>query len=206
MCGNFAKLVTVSTYIGCIPVGLGHNDPWVESHMWPQQTWGQRLSRDQWPLVQVFEKRVTVSTYLMYFCATWTQWLWVESHMWPQQTWSQKSCRGQWPLVQVFERKGHCIHHRLIKTQIGHARDFAWYRGQRPSPARVILSHERIQIHVRENLCSYVTKSATLSCAWVVIVRHFNHARRGRALAAISGKAPSVSGVWYPHTLMYFQI
>ena len=39
-----------------------------------------------------------------------------------------------------------------MKTQIGHARDFAWYRGQRPSPARVILSHERVQIHARENL------------------------------------------------------
>ena len=49
------------------------------------------------------------------------------------------------------------LHHRLIKTQIGHARDFAWYRGQRPSPARVILSHERVQIHARENLCSYAT-------------------------------------------------
>ena len=49
------------------------------------------------------------------------------------------------------------LRHRLIKTQIGHARDFAWYRGQRPSPARVILSHERVQIHARENLCSYAT-------------------------------------------------
>ena len=39
-------------------------------------------------------------------------------------------------------------------------------------------------------------KFATLSRAWVVIVLHFNHARRGRALAAISGKVPSVSGVW----------
>ena len=47
--------------------------------------------------------------------------------------------------------------HRLIKTQIGHARDFTWYRGQRLSPARVILSHERVQIHARENLCSYAT-------------------------------------------------
>ena len=47
--------------------------------------------------------------------------------------------------------------HRLIKTQIGHARDFTWYRGQRPSPARVILSHERVQIHALENLCSYAT-------------------------------------------------
>ena len=40
-----------------IPMGLGLNDPWVESHMWPQQTWGQRSSRGQWPLVQVFVKR-----------------------------------------------------------------------------------------------------------------------------------------------------
>ena len=37
-------------------MGLGYNDPWAESHMWPQQTWGQRSSRGQWLLVQVFEK------------------------------------------------------------------------------------------------------------------------------------------------------
>ena len=30
---------------------------WIESHMWPQQTWGQRSSRGQWPLVQVFGKK-----------------------------------------------------------------------------------------------------------------------------------------------------
>ena len=41
----------------CIIMGLGHNDPWVESHMWPQQTWGQRSSRGQWPLVQVFGQK-----------------------------------------------------------------------------------------------------------------------------------------------------
>ena len=40
-----------------IHMGLGHNDPWVESHMWPQQMWGQRSSRVQWPLVQVFGKK-----------------------------------------------------------------------------------------------------------------------------------------------------
>ena len=44
-------------------MGLGHNDPWVESHIRPQQMWGQRSSRGQWPLVQVFTKTVTVSTY-----------------------------------------------------------------------------------------------------------------------------------------------
>ena len=40
-----------------IVMGLAHNDPWVESHMWPQQTWGQRSSRGQWPLVQIFGKK-----------------------------------------------------------------------------------------------------------------------------------------------------
>ena len=34
--------------------------------MWPQQMWGQRSSRGQWPLFQFFAKTVTVSTYLMY--------------------------------------------------------------------------------------------------------------------------------------------
>ena len=59
----------------CIPMGLGHNDPWVQSHMWPQQTWGQRSSGGQWPLVQVIEKRVTVSTYFDVFSNLILQWL-----------------------------------------------------------------------------------------------------------------------------------
>ena len=44
-------------------MGLGHNDPWVESHIRSQQMWGQRSSRGQRPLVQVFAKTVTVSTH-----------------------------------------------------------------------------------------------------------------------------------------------
>ena len=100
----------------CIPMGLGHNDPWVESHMWPQQMWGQRSSRGQWPLVQVFAKRVTVST--SFFCKKghrihilWCIFMglghndpWAESHIRPQQMWGQRSSRGQWPLVQVFTK------------------------------------------------------------------------------------------------------
>ena len=41
----------------CIFMGRRYNDPWVESYMWRQQTWGQRSSRGQWPLVQVFGKK-----------------------------------------------------------------------------------------------------------------------------------------------------
>ena len=36
---------------------------------------------------------------------------------------------------------------------------------------------------------------ACVSCYCATFRLHFNHARRGRALAAISGKVPSVSGV-----------
>ena len=59
----------------CIVMGLGHNDSWVESHMWPQQTWGQRSCRGQWPLVQVFGKRISVSTYFDVFSNLILQWL-----------------------------------------------------------------------------------------------------------------------------------
>ena len=51
----------------CIPMGLGHDDPWVESHIRSQHMWGQRSSRGQWPLVQVLAKTVTVSTYFDVF-------------------------------------------------------------------------------------------------------------------------------------------
>ena len=59
----------------CIVMGLGHNDPWVESHMWPQQTWGQRLSRvnDLW--FKFLEERVSVSTYFDVFSNLILQWL-----------------------------------------------------------------------------------------------------------------------------------
>ena len=87
----------------CIFMGLGHNDPLGESHMWPQQTWGQRSSRGQWPLDQGFDKKVTLSTYLRcIFMGLGHSDPWVVSHMWPQQTWGQRSCWGQWPLVQVL--------------------------------------------------------------------------------------------------------
>ena len=57
MCVLFCKIDHCIQIHWCIPMGLGHKDRWVASHMWPQQTWGQRSSRGPWPLVQVFEKR-----------------------------------------------------------------------------------------------------------------------------------------------------
>ena len=89
----------------CIFIGLRHNDLWVESHMWPQQTWGQRSSRvnDLW--FSFFEKKGH------YIYILWCIFMrlshndpWVESYMWPQQTWGQSLSTSQWPLVQVFEK------------------------------------------------------------------------------------------------------
>ena len=59
----------------CIVMGLGHNDPWVESHMWPQQTWvkGHLGVNDLW--FKFLEKRVSVSTYFDVFSNLILQWL-----------------------------------------------------------------------------------------------------------------------------------
>ena len=57
MCVAFCNIDHCIHIHWCIVMGLGHNDPWIESHMWPQQTWGQRSSRGQRPLVQVFGKK-----------------------------------------------------------------------------------------------------------------------------------------------------
>ena len=67
VCGNFCKIDNCIHIHWRIPMGLGHNDPWAQSHMWLQQMWGQRSSRGQWPLVQVLAKRFTVSTYFDVF-------------------------------------------------------------------------------------------------------------------------------------------
>ena len=55
------KLIFGHPVLWCIFMGLEYNNPWVESHTWPQQNLGQRSSRIN--DLQVFEKRLTVSTY-----------------------------------------------------------------------------------------------------------------------------------------------
>ena len=95
VCGIFFFKIDHCIHIHwCIPMGLGHNDPWVESHMWPQQTWGQRSSKGH-----------CIHILWFIFMGLGYNDPWRESHMWPQQTWDQRSSRGQWPLVQVFEKR-----------------------------------------------------------------------------------------------------
>ena len=95
-------------------MGLGHNNSWVESHMWPQQMWDQRSSRGQWLLVEVFEKKVTVSTYFDVF--SWDprtqRSLGRVAHVTSTDL-GQRSSRSQLPLVQVF-KKGSLYPHTLI--------------------------------------------------------------------------------------------
>ena len=40
----FFLIVTMSTYFDVF-MGVGHNDPWVDSHMGHQHMWGQRSSK-----------------------------------------------------------------------------------------------------------------------------------------------------------------
>ena len=94
----------------CIPMGLGRNNPWAESHMWPQQTWGQRSLgvNDLW-FKFVKKGSLYPHTLMYFFIRLGHNDPWVETHIWPEQTWGQRSSKGQWPLVEGFE-KGHCIH------------------------------------------------------------------------------------------------
>ena len=103
---SFSKKVHCIHILWCIFMWFGHNDPWVESHMWPQQMWGQRSSRGQWPLVQVFfcKKGHCIRILWCIFMGLGHNDPWVESHIRPQQMWGQRSSMGQWPLVQVFEK------------------------------------------------------------------------------------------------------
>ena len=65
----------------CIVMGLGHNDPWVESHMWPQQTWGQRSMT----FGSSFWKKGSVYPHtLMYF-----------------QIWYYNGCKSMWSRKQA---------------------------------------------------------------------------------------------------------
>ena len=87
-------------------MGLGHNDPWVESHMWPQQMWGQRSSRGQWPLWFMFFAKKGHCIHILWciFMGLGHNDPWVESHIRPQQMWGQRPSSGQWLLVQVFAK------------------------------------------------------------------------------------------------------
>ena len=135
-------------------MGLGHNDPWVESHMWPQQMWGQRSSRGQWPLVQVScTKGHCIHILWCIFMGLGHNDPWVESHIRPQQMWSQRWSRSQWPWFKLLQIKGHCIHIlRCIFMGLGHDdpwveshiwRQQPWgqrlFRGQWPFQARLVV-------------------------------------------------------------------
>ena len=107
---SFSKKVHCIHILWCIFMGHGHNDPWVASHIRPQQMWGQRSSRGQWPLVGNLQKGHCIHILWCIFIGLGHNDPWVESHMWPQKMWHQRSSRGQWPLLQAFCKKGQCIH------------------------------------------------------------------------------------------------
>ena len=109
VCGNFCKIDHCIRIHSCIPMGLGHNDPWVESHMWPQQlnrcgVKGHLGVNDLW--FKFFcKKGHCIHILWCIFMGLGHNDPWVESHMRPQQMWGQRSSRGHWPLVQVFAKR-----------------------------------------------------------------------------------------------------
>ena len=173
---SFSQKVHCIHILWCIFMGLGHNDPWVESHMWPQQMWGQRSSRGQWPLVQVWAKRFTVSTYFDVFSWTWTQWsLGRVTHVTSTDVGS-KVIRGQWPLVQVFFCKiGHCIHILwCIFMGLGHndpwVKSHMWPQqmwGQRASRGQwplVQVFAKTVTVSTYFHVCSGETRGSRTTC------------------------------------------
>ena len=99
----------------CIFIRLGYNNPWVESHMWPQQTWGQRSSRGQLPLVKGFEQKRSLYPHtLMYFHGTWTKWSFGSVTHVTATDLGSKVIWGQWPLVEGFEQKRSLYPHTLM--------------------------------------------------------------------------------------------
>ena len=103
---SFCKKGHCIHILGSIFMGLRHNDPCVESHLWPQQMWGQRSSRGQWPPGSSFlQKGHCIHILWCIFMGLGQNDPWVvESHIRPQQMWGQRSSRGQWPLVQVIAK------------------------------------------------------------------------------------------------------
>ena len=73
VCSIFANVAHIIHIHWCIPMGLRHNDPWVESHMWPQPKWCQGSSRDHWPLVSFLKKRSLYPHASVYIYGSWTQ-------------------------------------------------------------------------------------------------------------------------------------
>ena len=113
---SFSKKVHCIHILWCIFMGLGHNDPWVESHMWPQQMWGQRSSRGQWPLVQVFlQKRSLYPHTLMYFHGTWTQCENTSKYVDTVNLFAKTWTKGHWPLDDLWPHI--CWGHRCHSTQ-----------------------------------------------------------------------------------------
>ena len=113
---SFSKKVHCIHILWCIFMGLGHNDPWVESQMWPQQMWGQRSSRGQWPLVQVFwQKRSLYPHTLMYFHGTWTQCENTSKYVDTVNLFAKTWTKGHWPLDDVWPHI--CWGHMCDSTQ-----------------------------------------------------------------------------------------
>ena len=144
-------------------MGLGHNDPRVETHMWPQQMWGKRSSRGQWPLVQFFAKGHCIHILWGIFMGLGHNDPWVESHMWPQQPWGQRSSRGQWPFFTLT-----CMGSNLVLQWC----TSMWWRKQARlmvrEPPCLLLPNLSVTVHSSSSSSSLLNymMAHSLFCIW----------------------------------------
>ena len=82
----------------------------IESHMWPQQTWGQRSSgvNDLW--FKFLKKGSLYPHTVMYFCGTWTQWSLGRVTYVTSTDLGSKVILWSMTFGSCFWKNGHCIH------------------------------------------------------------------------------------------------
>ena len=93
----------------CISMGVEHSNSWVESHIWQQQSWGQRSSRGCLGIF-TFLLKVFWLLYPLYCMGLGHNDTWVKSHMWHLQKWGQESSRGHLPFHFKGFKNDHFIH------------------------------------------------------------------------------------------------
>ena len=75
---SFCKKGHCIHILWCIFMGLGHNDPWVESHICPQQPRGQRSFRGQWHFSHInrygVKSNITMIAQVYHHESRWDSW------------------------------------------------------------------------------------------------------------------------------------
>ena len=107
---------THSDVLWCISMGFRHADPWVESHMWPQQQWGQRSPWGHW----YFWKMVISIMYFDVFPWDLDTMILLQSHTFDFNKSGFKCHLKVIDLLLKFWKSGKCPHIGCTFTRLGY--------------------------------------------------------------------------------------